>query len=104
LVILAAVAALGWLVLGRANELSAFRLSPAGARLVRGRAPAGLLHDFDDVARRTGVGDVTVRVVTEGGVPRLIVPAGLMESVAQPLRNAVGRYDVVHFRTGRRAR
>jgi hypothetical protein len=97
-----AVVAAAWLLLRRANELCALRLSPGGVRLVRGRAPAGFLSDADEVARRAALSGVTVRVVTESGEPRLVSPPGVPEAVVQQLRNVTGQYRVVHFRTGRR--
>ncbi len=97
------LALLGWLALGRANELCALGLSVDGARLLRGRAPAALLSDAAEVARRARVPETTVRVVIEGGEPRLVAPAGLADAVVQQLRNVVGQYRVVHFRGGRRA-
>lgn len=90
-----------WLALRRANELAAFELSRDGARLVRGRSPAELTRDVADIARRGAVPNTTIRVVSEGGEPRLVAPVHLGETVVQRLRNVVGRYRVVHFRTGR---
>jgi hypothetical protein len=102
-VVVFAVVVAAWLLMRRANELCALRLSPDGARLVRGRAPAGLLSDANEVARRAALRGVTVRVVTESGEPRLVSPPGVPEAVVQQLRNVVGQYRVVHFRTGKRA-
>src|SRR5882724_1334916 len=90
------------LLLRRANELCAVELSNEGARLLRGRAPATMLSDAAEVARRAQGGVARVRVVIESGVPRLLAPATLPEAVVQQLRNVVGQYQVVHFRTGRR--
>ena len=98
------LALFAWLVLRRANELSAFELSGDGARLVRGRAPAALLSDVAEIARRAAVPTTVVTVVTEGGEPRLLAPAHLGDAVVQQLRNVVGQYRVVHFRTGRGVR
>jgi hypothetical protein len=100
---LAAVAAVVWFVLRRANELCVLRLSPEGARLVRGRAPARFLSDATEVARRAALAEATVRVVTESGEPRVLPAPGVPGEVAQQLRNIAGQYRVVHFRTGRRA-
>jgi hypothetical protein len=101
LVVLVVVAA-AWMILGRANELCALRLSADGAHLVRGRAPAGFLSDANEVARRAALSGVTVRVVTESGEPRLVSPSGVPDAVVQQLRNVTGQYRVVHFRTGKR--
>jgi hypothetical protein len=103
-VVLIALSLIVWLLLRHANELCALRLSSDGARLVRGRAPPSLVSDAGEVARHAGGIYVTVRVVVESGAPRLLAPAGLDEDVVQRLRNVVGQYKVVHFRTGRHAR
>jgi hypothetical protein len=101
LAVVAVLLLLVWLAMRRANELCTFELSEDGAELVRGRAPAELIAEVADVARRAAVPDAVVRVVTEGGAPRLIAPAHLGDAVVQQLRNVVGRHRVVHFRTGR---
>ena len=92
-----------WFGLRRADDLSHFELSTDGARLIRGRAPAELLADVDEIAKRAKVPATVVRVITEGGEPRLIAPPQLGDSVVQQLRNVVGRHRLVHYRTGRRA-
>jgi hypothetical protein len=99
---LAIAVALAWILLGRANELCAIRVEAGRATLVRGRAPARFLSDVDEIVRRTSLGPVTFRVVVEGGVPRLVPPAGAPEITVQQLRNALGQHRVLHFRTGRR--
>lgn len=102
-VALVSVALFIWFGLRRANELSVFELSPDGARLLRGKTPPELLADVDEIAKRAKVPTTVVRVITEGGEPRLIAPPTLGDSVVQQLRNVVGRHRLVHFRTGRRA-
>ncbi|HEX4340828.1 MAG TPA: DUF3634 family protein [Polyangiaceae bacterium] len=100
--VFAALSVIAWLVIRRANELCAVTLTKDGARLVRGRAPAALLSDFTEIARRASRTETTVRVVLESGSPRLLAPADLDETTVQQLRNVVGQHPVVHFRTGRR--
>jgi len=104
---LSALAALGaagalWLLLRRANELCAVRVSLGTARLLRGRAPARLLGDLAEIARRSPGAEAVVRVVVEGGQPRALLPATLDAAVAQQVRNVVGQHSVLHFRSGRR--
>ena len=99
--LLIAVALAGWLFLARANELCVIRVSAGGASLVRGRAPARFLSDVRDIARRAAVEDATIRVVVQGGAPR-VVASGVSETVLQQLRNAAGQHQVLHFRAGRR--
>lgn len=102
LLVVASVVALLWFALRRANELCAVALTPGGARLLRGRAPARLLADVEDIRSRAGLSSGVLRVVVEAGAPRLLLPPGVSDGVAQQLRNAVGQHRVLHFRTGRR--
>jgi len=103
LVSLVAVALFLWFGLRRANEISVFELSRDGARLIRGRTPPELLSDIAEIARRAAVPTTVVRVITEGGTPRLIAPTHLPDAVVQQLRNVVGRHQAAHFRNGRGA-
>jgi regulator of protease activity HflC (stomatin/prohibitin superfamily) len=91
-----------WLFLRRANELCVFRISNGELRLVGGRAPAGLLVDAGEVTRRAAIADATIRIVSEGGEPRLVANDALGQAVNQQLRNVVGQYRLLQFRTGRR--
>jgi hypothetical protein len=84
--------------LRRANELCAIRVDGASVRLVRGFAPATLVHEIEDIAERTGLRDVTLRIVVDGGVPRLVPPRGVPDGPAQMIRNAVGLHPLVQFR------
>jgi hypothetical protein len=96
------VVSVAWFLLRRANELCAVRVEGGRARLLRGKVPNDLLADIADIARRGHVDGITLRVVSEGGAPRL-VPPDVPDAVAQQLRNAIGRHRLMHFRTGRRA-
>ena len=89
--------------LPRANRLCLIRLSSSGAELLGGRAPAQLLQDFGDIARRANLGEQRVAVHSEGGAPRLRARGLTDEGTAQRLRNVVGQYNVMQFRTGKRA-
>lgn len=105
LTLIVGVVALAFAALSRANELCAIRLRLGEAQLVRGRVPARFLEDVMDIAHRARLDGVIVRVVSEGGQPRLVVARGVVDAdVAQRLRNALGQHQVVHFRTGRRSR
>jgi hypothetical protein len=101
--LLLVVAALAWLLLRRANELCAIRVSEGKARLLRGRAPARFLSDVHDIVRRARLAGGTIRVVIEAGVPRLVAGSEIGEVALQQLRNAAGQHTLVEFRTGRRA-
>jgi hypothetical protein len=100
--VLSAVVCL-WLVTRRANELCVIRVRNGEAVLVRGRAPARLLHDIGDIARRAALPCATIRVVSESASPRVYVAGAAPEAVVQQVRNVVGEHQVLHFRTGRRA-
>jgi hypothetical protein len=91
-----------WLALRRANELCVVRLSRGRARLVRGRAPARLLGDLAEIARRSPSAEGLVRVVLDAGSPRARLPGAFPAAVAQQVRNVVGQHSTLHFRSGRR--
>jgi hypothetical protein len=99
----AALALVVWLA-ARANELCKIKVIDGAPRLVRGRVPAGFMGDVSDIVTRGRVARGTIRVVSERGVPRLVsAPGELGPIVVQQLRNVVGQYRTLHFRTGRRS-
>jgi hypothetical protein len=93
---------LAWFFLRRANELSVIEVRNGDARLTRGRAPGRLLFDIGEIARRAAIERATLRIVSEGGSPRLEVFGTASPTEIQQLRNVVGEHRVLHFRTGRR--
>jgi hypothetical protein len=101
LLLLPCALAVLWVLLRRANELCAVSVVDGRALLRRGRAPSGLVSELEDVVARAGVRRVTLRIVSESRVPRLVPDRRLPESVAQPLRNVIGRYQLTQFRHGR---
>lgn len=103
LTLIVGVVALAFAALSRVNELCAIRVRLGEVRLVRGRVPVRFLEDAQDIARRARLDEVTIRVVSEGGKPRLVIARGVVGAdVEQRLRNALGQHQIVHFRTGRR--
>jgi hypothetical protein len=99
----------------RINELFVLRVGAggrAGARLVRGRAPQGLVNELADVMKRRagdrdGAADaggdrvVTLRAVSEDGRVRLYPSGGeLSDAEKQRLRNVVAQWPVVRVRNG----
>lgn len=105
-IVIALVATL--VLLRRANELCAIRLTDAGTRFIRGRAPARFLSDAEDIVHRARLAGAqlnfrVIRVVSEGGSPRVAV-SGAPEAVAQQLRNAAGQHTVAQFRSGKMPR
>lgn len=81
------------------------RLEVRGGELVfeKGRMPQKLLDDFGDVLRGRSIARATIRVVLDGGQPR-VVATGLGEGDLQGLRNVAGSYTTAQFRSGRRPR
>lgn len=88
--------------LRRATDLFVIEVVGGRPRLRRGRLPPALMSEIDDIVRRNGVRSGRLRVVTEGGEPRVLPEAGLPDAAVQQLRNVVGRYRVAQLRAGRR--
>jgi hypothetical protein len=88
-----------WLLRG-APELARIQVRDGKARLVRGRLPPKLLDDTVDVLRRRAPARATIRVVLDGGAPR-VVATGVTEEQLQQLRNLAGAYSTAQFRSGR---
>ncbi len=88
--------------LSRANEVVV--LDARGGRLEvrRGRVPAKVLRELGEVARRAGLDGARLRVVAEGGRPRLIVEGAVDAGVAQRLRNVVGLFTLAELRQAKR--
>jgi len=84
-------------------ELARFEVKGGKFEFVRGRVPPKLLEDFSDVLAARSLGDATVRVVLDGGRPR-VVATGLPDDELQQLRNVAGPYTAAQFRSGRAAR
>jgi hypothetical protein len=84
----------------RSNELFRVTVKDGQPRLTRGRLPPALFDDLCDVLRRENVRSAVIRVVLEGGQPRLALSAEA-SAAAQPLRNVLGRFSLVELRSGR---
>jgi hypothetical protein len=95
--------------LRRANELFALSASHGKLTIRRGRVPAALFADLAEIAERAKLNDAEIRVVSEAGVPRLLVCSINRESgpqydaLEQAARNALGRFSVAQIRAGRRS-
>ena len=87
--------------LRRANEL--FALSAQGGRLavLRGRLPQALFAELADIAEREQLDGAELRVVSEGGAPRLVLAGTPHPAAAQAARNVLGRYNLSQIRSGR---
>jgi hypothetical protein len=87
-------------VLRGAPELARLEVRDGELSFVSGRMPPGLLGDFADVLSRRRVDRAEVRVVLEGGRPR-VVASGVSDDELQQLRNVAGAYTSAQFRSGR---
>lgn len=87
--------------LRRATDLCVIEVVSGRPRLRRGRLPPALMSEITDIVRRNRVVAGRLRVVTEGGEPRLVADAGFPADATQQLRNVVGRYRVAQLRSGR---
>jgi hypothetical protein len=91
-----------WLLRG-APELARLEVHDGQLSFVKGRLPPKLLADFSDVLRRHAPPRATIRIVLDGGAPRVIA-TGVSEEQLQQLRNVVGTYSAAQFRSGRAPR
>lgn len=97
LVLAGLVLAIAFTFLRHANELFVLRIDDGKVRVVRGRIPKRLLDGIADIAEKSRVSGVRVRVISEGGSPRL-VPDELSPELAQRIRNVVGQFTVAEIR------
>jgi hypothetical protein len=88
------------LLLRGAPELARLEVRDGQANFVKGRLPPKLLEEFRDVLRRRAPSRATIRIVLDGGVPRVIA-TGVSEEQLQQLRNVAGAYSAAQFRNGR---
>ena len=86
----------------RSTELFVIQVRQGHQRLARGRLPPRLYNDLGDVLTRARVQEVTIRVVVEGGTPRLHASPHLSPGTEQQLRNVIGTFPVAKIRAGRR--
>lgn len=79
---------IGALLWAASRDVEAFRvqITRGVPRVVRGRLPPGFLADVRELVRH--VDDGVVRVVKEGGEPRLVGSSSIDEPTLQRLRNA----------------
>jgi hypothetical protein len=86
--------------LRRSTELFIVEAARGRARLVRGRLPKRLFYDVCDIVERARLEAGRIRVVLDGGRPRVRVSDEVPDGVAQQLRNVVGAYQVAQIRNG----
>lgn len=93
----AAIASLLWMM---RNATLLFSAEVERGRIVslRGRAPKGLVRDMTDVLRHRPVDRATLRVVVEGGLPKLQAKGDLNDGERQRLRNVLGTWPLAKIR------
>jgi hypothetical protein len=84
-------------------ELARLEVRDGRLSFSKGRLPPRLLEDFADVLSRRSIEHADVRVVLDGGRPR-VVATGVTDDELQQLRNVAGSYTSSQFRTGRAPR
>jgi len=99
-VVVLVVIAVMLVVLRGAPELARLEVRDGELSFVRGRMPPGLFGDLADVLSRRRVGRAEVRIVLDGGRPR-VVASGVTDDELQQLRNVTGAYSSAQFRSGR---
>ncbi|MFO0552261.1 MAG: DUF3634 family protein [Polyangiaceae bacterium] len=96
LVALGVVAFLYWT--WRQNELFLVSVRDGRALVVRGRIPAGLLSDLEDIARRPPVSSGSVRAYKAEGGARVTISGQFDQNQAQRIRNTFSLYPVSRLR------
>jgi hypothetical protein len=79
-------------------------LACAPLLLALGHVPARMLADVGDVVKRPNVAHALVRIVVDGGAPRVLVTGSLTSAQVQQLRNVVGGYPLAKLRSTPRRR
>lgn len=101
LIALALVSLAFWWALRRSNELFCIRVKGGEPRLVRGNAPPRLYEDLGEVFQMARLEDAEVRLVVEGGSPRVLT-RGISAGTEQQIRNVVGIWKLAQLRSARR--
>jgi hypothetical protein len=92
------------LALRRASELARFVVRGGVVTRAKGHVPARMLADVGDVVKRPNVAHALVRIVVDGGAPRVLVTGSLTSAQVQQLRNVVGGYPLAKLRSTPRRR
>jgi hypothetical protein len=87
--------------LRRANELFALTARAGKLVLLRGRLAPVLFSEFAEIAERERLDGAEIRVLSESGVPRLVLRGAPNPALEQAFRNVLGRYPVSQIRAGR---
>jgi hypothetical protein len=93
--------------LRRANELFALSARSGTLTVICGRVPPELFAELAEIAERARLDTAVIRVLSESGVPRLLVrdadgaTSPALEGAEQAARNVLGRFSVAQIRAGR---
>ena len=87
-------------VLRGSPELARLEVRDGKLSFVSGRLPGRLFAEFGDVLSRRSLERADIRIVLDGGSPR-VVATGIGEDELQQLRNVTGSYTSAQFRSGR---
>jgi hypothetical protein len=90
------------IAIARANEVVYLDVIAGKINVRRGRIPQRLLSDLADVTERPKIARAVLRIVAEGGRPRLIASGEIGEAQLQQLRNVVGLYRLAEIRNAPR--
>ncbi len=88
--------------IARSNEVVCLDVEKGKISVRRGRIPQRLVNDLADVTTRPQISRAVVRIVAEGGRPRVIVSGDVSETQRQQLRNVVGTYQLAQIRNAPR--
>ena len=82
----------------RARTLVVYRIERGKLRVVRGRLPAEVLGEIEDVVKRARLASGTIIVRKEDGAVMVRTRGIDDENAVQQLRNAVGRFPKARLR------
>jgi hypothetical protein len=102
LLILAVLAIPLVVAIARSNEVVCLDVDNGRISVRRGRIPQRLVNDLSDVTNRPKIGRAVVRIVAEGGRPRVLVQGTVGETQIQQLRNVVGTWQLAQIRNAPR--
>jgi hypothetical protein len=88
--------------IARSNEVVCLDVQNGKISVRRGRIPQRLLNDLSDVTTRPKIGRAVVRIVAEGGRPRVLVAGDIGDTQLQQLRNVVGTYQLAQIKNAPR--
>lgn len=80
------------------NALFVLEVKNGTVRTARGKPPARLVHDMEDVVRKPPVKRATIVVTADGTRARLVAHGALDEARIQRLRNVLGLYPLAKLR------